>query len=107
MAENSEVSQGKKDNKKPFKLTALDDVAFDKLVTRAIKYGQSEEWIVNQVHNAFLKAQKTVKADSVKEKPKSSFVPKSIDKECKFGKKCRLGEGCAFKKHNLEGPETK
>ena len=110
MAENSGVLQGKKENKKPFKLIALDDVAFEKLVTRAIKFGQSEEWVVEQVRKAFTKkGQKGVKADPVKEKPKSTFVPNSVDAECKFGVNCRFANDgkCAFKKHNLPGQELK
>ena len=104
MADNSNVSQGKKETKKHFKLTALDDVAFEKLVTRAIKFGQSEEWVVEQVHKAFAKkGQKVVKAEPVKEKPKSTFVPNSVDAQCKFGVNCRYNKdgNCAFKKHDI------
>jgi hypothetical protein len=98
MADNSGVSKGKTE-KKSFKPKPLDSFFFEKLVSRAIHEGKSEEWVVLQVKAAF--AMKGVKVNPEKDKPKSTFVPNSIDKPCKFGKNCKhLAAGtCAFKKH--------
>jgi hypothetical protein len=88
-----------KTEKKTFNPKPLDSTFFEKLVLRAIHEGKSEDWIILQVKAGF--AMKGMKVEPAKEKPKSTFVPNSIDKACKFGKNCKhfIAGTCAFKKH--------